>query len=104
MFDGGTDIGWTSVLIIYIKYVKPDGSVVTNFHSLLELKGKDADSLVTALLHNIEKSRLELRRWASSGSNGSSTMTGALNGVGLPPPALYEKPPRRRAQAGAGLR
>ena len=83
--DEGTDIGWEHVLIIYLSYVdSATGKVVVCFHALIELLAKDAATIFDALSDEItEVSGLPFPKWASTGYDGASVMTGELSGVGV---------------------
>ena len=83
MIDEGTDIGWESVLIEYVKYVNQQtGWVHVKFHKLMELQAKDAGTLTEGILQQHEEDRLDVKKMASLGADGASVMSGELSGVG----------------------
>ncbi len=60
------------------------GKVVVCFHALIELLAKDAATIFDALSNEItEVSGLPFPKWASTGYDGASVMTGELSGVGV---------------------
>ena len=64
IIDELTDIGWEHMLIVYLKYVDCEtGELIVQFHALLELSAKDAETQYEALTQEIiEESELSTAR------------------------------------------